>query len=133
MQASVANGGERLSIAFVIVLSFFCILKSLKNITQRSEKHWGLKEGEQKHSPRRSILGDGSGGMGLEAASFFYVRLPSRRTHSRTPTPQCRALTPTSLWVFAPERSRSAAKAGVFFSLQPRGLVWRRWPRLGRQ
>ena len=133
MQPSAGNWGERVSVAFVFHL-FIPSLKITQNNKQTNKKNTTHPK-RWKKLGTRNILRDGlaQGGMGGEAwgwsaASFFQARLPMRRTPTRTPTPQCRALTPTSLWIFCARGVSIRCKTRrILLSAAP-GLVWRRRP-----
>lgn len=72
--------------------------------------------------------GAGVEGLDWNAGSFFLLASHGDAHTPGSPTLQCRALTPTSLGIFEPKSSGSAAKPGAFFPLQTHGGFRRHQP-----
>lgn len=73
-------------------------------------------------------MGGENRGFRLERSFLLVLAGHGDARTPRSPTLQCRALTPTSLCIFEPKHSGSAAKQGAFFPLQTHGRVRRHQP-----
>lgn len=110
-------------------LSFIWILISRQEnrLKKQKKKNYFLT---RRRAGSRNIPNDSLAlGMGVE--EWDWRQFPSfmlacyRDAGTQGLPPDSAAHSPLSLWIFAPNNSRSAAKAGAFFSPQFCGLFWK--------
>ena len=122
MKVSVGYWGQIFSVAFVFFLNLDITSKKPLKEAKKKKIFFFFKLGDQR------AVGLALG-MGVE--EWDWRQFPSfmlacyRDARSQGLPLGSAAHSPSSLWIFAPNNSRSAAKAGAFFSPQLRGLVWK--------
>ena len=122
MKVSVGYWGQIFSVAFVFFLNLDITSKKPLKEAKKKKFFFFFKLGDQR------AVGLALG-MGVE--EWDWRQFPSfmlacyRDARSQGLPLGSAAHSPSSLWIFAPNNSRSAAKAGAFFSPQLRGLVWK--------